>query len=278
MTTNAKLTAMPLTPRIGSEILADVDTLLGGAHAGEIRRLLEERGVLVFRGVHFTDDQQLAFARMLGKIHGESPTGILKVSADKSVNPNPAMAEYQRSSVYWHFDGFGDEVPMLATMLNPRGLARTGGQTEVANAYAAYDDLPDEDKRMIENLHAVHSFETMMRVVVPWPTYAELSGWQSKRQPRTQPVVWHHRSGRKSLVLGASASHIEGMSLPEGRALLCRLCEWATQPQYVYRHEWKMGDLLIWSNTGTLHRALPYALDSGRIMHRTTLVGEEVPV
>lgn len=67
MTTNAKLTAMPLTPRIGSEILADVDTLLGGAHAGEIRRLLEERGVLVFRGVHFTDDQQLAFARMLGK-------------------------------------------------------------------------------------------------------------------------------------------------------------------------------------------------------------------
>ena len=65
------------------------------------------------------------------------------------------------------------------------------------------------------------------------------------------------------------------MDLDPGRALLCRLCEWATQPQYVYRHKWNIGDLVIWDNTGTLHRATPYPENSGRRMHRTTLVGEE---
>ena len=65
------------------------------------------------------------------------------------------------------------------------------------------------------------------------------------------------------------------MTLEEGRVLLCRLNEWATQPKYVYQHSWRMGDLIIWDNTGTLHRAVPYPLDSGRLMHRTTLVGEE---
>jgi alpha-ketoglutarate-dependent taurine dioxygenase len=87
--------------------------------------------------------------------------------------------------------------------------------------------------------------------------------------------VWTHQSGRKSLVLGSTTSHIEGMTPEAGRALLARLEEWSTQPRFVYRHEWKLGDLLIWDNTGTMHRVLPYAIDSGRMMHRTTLVGEE---
>jgi alpha-ketoglutarate-dependent taurine dioxygenase len=76
-------------------------------------------------------------------------------------------------------------------------------------------------------------------------------------------------------VLGATASHIEGMSLEEGRALLCRIREWTTQPQFVYQHHWHVGDLVIWDNTGVMHRVQPYPLDSGRMMHRTTLVGEE---
>jgi alpha-ketoglutarate-dependent taurine dioxygenase len=92
---------------------------------------------------------------------------------------------------------------------------------------------------------------------------------------KTRRLVWTHKSGRKSLLLGHSASHIEGMDIQEGRALLCRLCEWATQPQYVYSHDWKMGDLLIWDNSGAMHRVVRYPLDSERMMHRTTLFGEE---
>jgi alpha-ketoglutarate-dependent taurine dioxygenase len=101
-----------------------------------------------------------------------------------------------------------------------------------------------------------------------------LQGWH-KYDDSELPLVWKHRSGRKSLVLGATASHVVGMDRRASAALLCGLREWATQPQFVYRHHWKLGDLVIWDNTGTMHRAMPYPLDSGRMMHRTTLQGEE---
>ena len=116
---------------------------------------------------------------------------------------------------------------------------------------------------------------TQARCTQQSETAAEQAAYQ--RQPeRTHPLVWRHRSGRKSLVLGMTASHVEGMSLAQGQALLQRLMEWATQPQFVYRHEWRVGDLVVWDNTGTMHRVVPYALDSGRTMHRTTLIGEEL--
>src|SRR3546814_19802367 len=84
-----------------------------------------------------------------------------------------------------------------------------------------------------------------------------------------------HKSGRKSLLLGATADYVVGWSAEKSRALLAQLRDWATQPQYVYRHEWQVGDLLIWANTGTMHRALPYDPASGRLMPRTILAGEE---
>jgi alpha-ketoglutarate-dependent taurine dioxygenase len=92
---------------------------------------------------------------------------------------------------------------------------------------------------------------------------------------KEHPLVWRHASGRRSLVLGATAERIVGMSAAEGRALLDRLLEWATQPRFVYRHHWQVGDLVIWDNRGTMHRALPYSPTSNRVMHRTTLVGDE---
>jgi alpha-ketoglutarate-dependent taurine dioxygenase len=268
------LTATSLQPKIGAEIHIDIDILLSAAAAPQIRNMLVERGVVCFRDLHLTDSQQIQVARTLGTLSDEAPDGIVKVSTNQSLNPNRKLADYQRSSYYWHIDGFGRDVPYLATLLGPRGLPECGGQTEISNVYAAYEDLAETDKTCIEGLQVVHSFETLMRVVTPWPTYEELTEWQ--RQPsKRHSLVWTHRSGRKSLVLGASASHIVGMGLEEGRALLCRLCEWATQPQYVYRHEWRLGDLVIWDNTGTLHRALPYPPGSDRIMHKTTLFGEE---
>jgi alpha-ketoglutarate-dependent taurine dioxygenase len=101
-----------------------------------------------------------------------------------------------------------------------------------------------------------------------------LQGWQ-RYADNELPLVWKHRSGRKSLVLGSTASHVVGLDRRASATLLCRLREWATQPQFVYQHKWTIGDLIIWDNTGTMHRALAYPLDSGRMMHRTTLLGEE---
>ena len=92
---------------------------------------------------------------------------------------------------------------------------------------------------------------------------------------KIHPLIWHHRSGRKSIAAGVSAEYVVGMDRAESDELLEWLAEWCAQPQFVFRHEWQMGDLLIWDNTGTMHRVLPYAADSGRRLHRVTLVGEE---
>jgi alpha-ketoglutarate-dependent taurine dioxygenase len=92
---------------------------------------------------------------------------------------------------------------------------------------------------------------------------------------RDLPLVWTHRSGRKSLVIGATARHIVDMDFKKSAELLVHLRDWATRPEFVYRHKWTVGDLVIWDNTGTMHRATPYDPNSGRMLHRTKLEGEE---
>jgi alpha-ketoglutarate-dependent taurine dioxygenase len=91
----------------------------------------------------------------------------------------------------------------------------------------------------------------------------------------THPLVWTHRSGRKSLVIGSHADSVVGLPLPHGRSILQRLQEWAAQPAFYYRHYWQEGDLVIWDNCGCMHRVIPYDELSGRRMHRTTIMGNE---
>jgi len=258
-----------LTPRIASELSADVDALVGGEFSAEIRNLLEQRGVLAFRQLNLTDEQQLAFTKTLGTT--SQSYEITKITMDPLENPK---AEYIKGAFFWHIDGTMVDIPIFASVMSSRRLSETGGQTEFANTYAAYDDLPESEKVALEGLKVVHMFETSQRYVKPEPSYQELCTWQEYK-PRTLPLVWTHRSGRKSLVLGSTASHVEGMELREGWALLTRLRDWATQPQFVYSHQWQLGDLVIWDNTGTMHRATPYPMDSGRLMYRTQIAGEE---
>jgi alpha-ketoglutarate-dependent taurine dioxygenase len=268
------LTITDLTPRIGSEIKADAATLLSGDHGAEIRELLEQRGVLIVRDLHFDREQQLAFSKTIGEVQPQGEAGILKITIDPKVNP---AADYIRGSFFWHIDGASDDVPNLAATLNPQSLSKSGGTTYFANTYAAYDALPDEDKARYDGMKVVHSFETSQRYVNPEPTSEQLAFWQSKT-PKVHPLLWKHKSGRRSLVLGSTADHVVGMDPAEGRMLLTKLREWATQPQFVYTHEWRLGDLLIWDNSGTMHRVDPYPLEDQRLMHRTTIEAEEALV
>lgn len=260
------------TPGIGSEIKINVDALISGSEAKAIRETLEQRGVIFFRGLDISDAQQVAIAKTLGNlVASEGEGGIYKISLDKSVNQR---AEYLKGSLFWHFDGALQPYPNLAALLRAIKLSDSGGQTEFCNTYAAYDDLLEDDKTAIANLRVVHSAERSQYYVTPEMSYEEIKFWQQS-PTKSCPLVWTHQSGRKSLLVGASADYVEGMRVEESRALLARLRDWATQPQYIYRHEWEVGDLLIWNNTGTMHRALPYSFDSGRLMHRTILAGEE---
>ena len=263
-----------LTPRIGTEIRTDLATLLSGRHARGLRELLEQRGVLLFRDIAISDEQQLAFGQTLGKTREEYGIKVTPITIDRKASPR--FAEYARGTEHWHIDGTYTELPPLASILRPIVLAPTGGQTEFASTYAAYDDLSDAEKRLFDTLEVVHVQEAMMRAVFPDPTAEQLSMWGEKAVPaKTHPMVWHHRSGRKSLLLAITAVRVAGMAPAESDALLARLRAWSEKRDYVYRHQWRMGDMLIWDNTGTMHRVLPYDYASGRLLRRVTLIGEE---
>jgi alpha-ketoglutarate-dependent taurine dioxygenase len=267
------LKAESLSPRIGSAVHADKQTLLSGAAASEIRALLEERGVLVFPKVGFTDEEQIAFTETLGtfapEMRGEK---IYKVTLDTKVNQ---LADYLKGSLYWHLDGTMNEVPILASLLSMKQLPSSGGgDTLFCNTYAAYDDLSDEEKAEFADYRVMHSAWNSLFYYDPEPALGTLQQMMAIGDNEL-PLVWNHRSGRKSLVLGCTARHINGMDFKKSAELLVRLRDWATKPDYVYRHIWSVGDLVMWDNTGTMHKATPYDPDSGRILHRTKLEGEE---
>jgi alpha-ketoglutarate-dependent taurine dioxygenase len=271
------LTTINLKTRIGVEIKTDLDTLLSGSVAAEIRELLVQRGVLIARGIAMTADQQRMFTRTLGdlrlgKVKSEGDEGLLKVTLDK--NENPTYAEFFPGTFMWHMDGTYDEVPPFATVLTPHALSPTGGHTEFANNYAAYEDLPKDEQQYLETLQVVHTMQSSQWHAHEDVTVEQLALWRTY-PVRTHPLVWRHKSGRKSLVLSTSGAHVVGLHPAESHDLLQRLMAWATRPEYVYRHTWQMNDLLIWDNTGTMHRVTPFDPNSGRQLYRFTLNGEE---
>jgi len=273
----SRFDATDVAPAIGSAVRTDKQTLLSGAKVKEIREIMERRGVVVFPEINLTDQEQIAFTHTLGTFAHEEGEGnqgkddVYPITMDEKINPN---ASYLKGAFYWHIDGTMSDKPILASIMSSRRLAATGGETEFCNTYAAWDALPEAEKTQLEGLQVVHAMWRSQLYWEPEPGYELLKRWMS-RGKNTLPLVWKHRSGRKSLVLGATALQVAGMDIADSEALLVRLRDWATQPRFVYRHTWKLGDMVIWDNTGTMHRALPYDHKSGRLMHRTKLEGEE---
>jgi alpha-ketoglutarate-dependent taurine dioxygenase len=275
------LTINKLTASVGAEVVGlDPDQLAADDALGEaVLEALDDNGVLVFTGLGLDPHDQVAFCRRLGEIDhssdGHHPVaGIYPITLDKSKNTSAA---YLRATFDWHIDGCTpthDDYPQKATVLSAVQVARHGGETEFASSYGAYEALRDDEKVRLASLRVVHSLEASQRRVTPNPTPEELTRWRS-RPTHEHPLVWTHRSGRRSLVLGASADCIVGMDLDEGRALLAELLDRATQPDLIYSHQWSVGDTVIWDNRGVLHRAVPYDPDSPREMLRTTVLGDE---
>ena len=267
-------TTVDLTPRIGTEVKTDLETLTNGSIARELRVLLERRGVLLFRGLNVTDEDQIKFAATLGTIRLEHGLQITKITPDEA--KSPIFADYTKGTYFFHIDGTYTDMPGLASILHARSVAPAGGQTEFGNTYAMYEDLPAEEQEFLDGLAVVHSAEKIQRMANPNPTPEQIAAWgEGVNPPKRHPMVWHHRSGRKSLILAHTIKSIIGMNQTESEALLARLMDWAEKPEYIYRHDWQVGDLLIWDNTGTMHRVVPFDLTSGRELDRVTLLGEE---
>lgn len=270
--TDAGLKTRDIKPNIASEVLNSKEELLSGCYATEIRDLLEQRGVIVFPGVAFSDEEQVAFTRTLGSTARER-TGeeVFTISLDPEKSTG---VEYLKGSFFWHFDGVIQAKPILASLLSAKVLPPNGGDTEFCNTYAAYEALSDEDKQAFADLRVIHSNWAPLLYHTPEPSQSQLELFASFGEIEL-PLVWTHRSGRKSLVLGCTATQVLGMNRKDSTLLLNRLREWATSEPFHYSHRWSKGDMVMWDNTGTLHRATPYPLDSGREMHRTKLEGEE---
>ena len=266
------LTHTELTPRVGSLVEIDLPTLLSGNRADELRALLEQRSVVAIRGIEIDDEQQVAVARTLGEVESSVVGDIYKVTFDKK--DNPVGAAINRATFFWHIDRTDLDVPTYASILSAKVLTPTGGQTEFVNTYAAYDDLPDDEKKQLDDLKVVHCMRTAFLEAFPDPSEKQLAAWAHMPE-KVHPLVWHHRSGRRSLVLSNSATAVVGMDQDESQALLTRLLAWATQPQFVYTHAWQINDLVIWNNTGAMHRVREYDPNYGRRLHRTTLLGDE---
>jgi len=246
--------------------------------AHEILETLEENGVLVFRGLGLRPEDQVAFCRHLGEVdcsasHHPVP-GIFRVTLDEKKNANAA---YLHATFHWHIDGCtpeDDEAPQMATVLSAVAVSDSGGQTEFASTYAAYDDLDADEQARVDSLRAVYSLEASQRLVEPDPSDEQLARWRARKTSEF-PLVWTHHDGRKSLVIGASCDHVVGMDPAESRRLLDDLLSRATRPERVYRHQWSVGDTVIWDNRGVLHRAIAYESTSPREMLRTTILGDE---
>jgi alpha-ketoglutarate-dependent taurine dioxygenase len=228
----------------------------------------------VFRGLHIDDAAQVEFCNRLGQIHRFPSHPIPEISIVSLDPRKTATAEYLKGTFDWHIDGTTDEVPNKATVLSAHALSDEGGQTEFASTYVAYGQLSSEEKSRAASLRVLHSFEAHQRRINPNPTPEVEADWAT-RPKREHPLVWRHRSGRNSLVLGATASHVVGWDLEESGALLDDLLDRSTAPELVYRHEWSVGDTVIWDNRGVLHRVCPYDPSSPREMHRTTILGDE---
>ena len=270
--TKTRLAYENLKPNIGARILNTKEELLSGDLAGEIRDLIEQKGVLVFPKIGFTDAEQVAFTSQLGTFMPEmAGQDVYNISLDPEMNAN---RDYLKGSLYWHADGTMNPLPIGYAILSSRVLPTWGGNTEFCNTYAAYEALPQDIKDKIANLKVMHSAWTSLFYYDPEPEQEMLERMMGIGD-KELPVVWNHKSGRKSLVLGCTANHVVGMDWTESARLLHFLRNFATSEPFHYSHEWSVGDAVMWDNSGTMHRARPYDPDCGRLLVRTKTGGDE---
>lgn len=273
-------TVEPLAP-FGAEIFGLAGAGLGSAAgAEECRKLLARHHVLIYRDAAISDDELVALTRHLGRPL-PARTGEHRLSEIDTITLDPGrteprLAALRRGNFLWHFDGATGTSPQKATLLAAREIPESGGDTEFADTTLAYRALDPARRRGLRGLRVLHSFAAAQQRANPGADEDQRARWHTV-PTREHPLTWTHRDGRTSLLVGATAHRVVGRPDDDGAALLEDLENWVTQPRFVLRHRWRAGDLVVWNNTTLLHRARPFAATARRLMHRTTIAGEETP-
>ena len=249
----------------------------------EIEAAMDRHGVLVFRDQPLDQDQQIAFAGAFGtldiglrrankqphRFKYEELIDISNVAADGSIAERDSRRVASMvANQLWHSDSSFQSPAAKYSMLSAVVLPSWGGETEFADLRAAYDALPETLKAEIDGLVAEH-YALHSRMMLG------TTDWSEEEKNVLPPVRWelvrrHPGSGRRVLFVGVHARAIIGWTLPEARLLLSDLLEHATQRPFVHRHEWRVGDLVMWDNRCTIHRGRRYDLAERRELRRTT--------
>jgi alpha-ketoglutarate-dependent 2,4-dichlorophenoxyacetate dioxygenase len=280
------LAATALHPLFGAQITeVDLGKPIDETIKRAIERAMDKYAVCVLPGQVLKDEQQIAFSLLYGPLASPSlgiargariqHENILDISnLDENggiLRENDVRSSFRRVTQLWHTDLSFRQRSAIWSMLHAKVIPPAGGDTEFTDTRAAYDALPVAMKRRLESLVAEHSL---------WHSSAKSGGYTpTEDEQRAVPparhklVQRHPGSARNALYISSHGSHIIGMPFEEGRTLLSELIEFATQPQFVYRHKWHVGDLVIWDNRCTMHRATPFAAtEHVRDMRRTSIV------
>ena len=266
------LTLRGIQPRFaGAASGVDLRAVEDRATLDALRAAMDEYAVLVFRDQPFTDAEQLAFARRFdGALHSKTGAAVLSRNrfGDEALTDISNVDEagtvlraddrrrmYELGNRLWHTDASFQDPPGRYSMLSARVVPPVAADTEYADMRAAYDALEPDTKARLEGLRVHHSIAYSRQTLGFEFSPTE----QEKLQGAVHPLVrTNPRTGRKSLYLASHASRIIDWPVPDGRLLLRDLTEHATQPQFVYRHEWRVGDFVIWDNLATMHRGRPF--------------------
>jgi len=280
------ITVTPAHPDFAAEIAGvDVSRPLNPADRQAIEDAIDRYAVVVFRGQTLDDEKQVAFARNFGpiassalklrhrdikhRIESSDVADISNLDGDGNVlKPDARRRLDGLANRLWHTDASFRAVPGALSMLYAHVIPEEGGDTEFADLRAAYDALPEAKKNELEGLVAEHSI---------WRSREQLGVVQYTEEERAslppvpqRLVRTHPGSHRKTLYLAAHASHILGMPVADGRLIILDLIEHATQPRFVHAHRWAKGDLVIWDNRCTMHRARPFDTTKVRDLRRVT--------
>lgn len=278
-----QLKIAPVTENFAAEASGlDLRQPIDAETAAEIEEAVDKYAVLVWRNQPLDDDQHMAFTKWFGPLD----MGLLNVTKKPNRFKHAGFVDIANVGIdgeimardhgtvtssmanqFWHTDSSFMETVAKYSLLSARVVPETGGDTEFTDMRAAWDALPDDLRTMVTGLVGEHH-----------PLYSRIllgNTYSDEQMARIPPAHWplvrtHPGSGRRYLFTPIHVHRIEGMSIAEARVLVNELIEHATQPQFVHRHTWQAGDLLMWDNRCTLHRGRRFDYTQRRDLRRTT--------
>jgi len=271
-------TVTPLSSVLGAEVVGlDLKKTPSDAAKKRVFEAFEQYHLLCFRDQSLSKEEQVDATTQFGELdvhvqsNRSSDIPLIHIVSNMDENHIPRQAIAGRNSVHWHSDKSYRLKPSLATFLYSLEIPSEGGETQFSNTIKALDALPEEKQAELTRLKVVHSWpDSKLRATGKPASDEEIANWPPMPQPLTRT---HPPTGKKGIFIGQHAAYIEGQE-DQGRDLIEELEAWCTQDRFVYNHQWRVGDMLMWDNRCLLHRAAPYDGDKyRRLMHRTVTQG-----